>query len=76
MDEIAREVDPLATGAEGILVHPAAEMLPMMSDAEIDELAADIAANGCRRSSRTRQSAPASSPRAPMSIGWALPSMS
>src|SRR5262249_19363993 len=30
----------------GFLVHPAAEMLPMMSDPEIDELAADIQANG------------------------------
>ena len=27
-------------------VHPAADMLPMMSDAELDDLAADIKANG------------------------------
>jgi len=31
---------------EGIVVHPVAAMLPMMRDAEIDELAADIKENG------------------------------
>jgi hypothetical protein len=35
----------LADGTE-ITVHPAAEMFPMMDDAELDELAADIERNG------------------------------
>ena len=32
-----------------IKVHPAADMFPMMSDDELDELAADIAKNGLRQ---------------------------
>jgi hypothetical protein len=31
---------------DGIRVHPAADLFPMMSDAELDDLAADIAKNG------------------------------
>jgi hypothetical protein len=33
----------------GIKVHPAADLLPMMTDAELDELAADIAKNGVQQ---------------------------
>src|SRR5438045_1950803 len=32
-----------------IKVHPAADLFPMMSDAELDELAADIAKNGVQQ---------------------------
>jgi hypothetical protein len=34
----------------GVKVHPAADGFPMMSDAELDELAADIAKNGLQQS--------------------------
>jgi hypothetical protein len=34
---------------DDIKVHPAADLFPMMSDAELDELAADIATNGLHR---------------------------
>jgi hypothetical protein len=33
-------------GAREVRVHPAADLFPMMADAELDELAADIAKNG------------------------------
>src|SRR5205823_732371 len=38
----------LATG-DTVKVHPAAALFPMMSDAELDALAADIAANGVQQ---------------------------
>ena len=38
-----------ANWRDGIKVHPAADLFPMMSDAELDELAADIAKNGVQQ---------------------------
>src|SRR5688572_24079499 len=38
-----------ASWRDRIEIHPAAELFPMLSEAELDELAADIAANGLRQ---------------------------
>lgn len=37
------------TWRDGLKVHPAAELLPMMTEAELDELAADIAEHGLQQ---------------------------
>jgi hypothetical protein len=39
-------VDPMEAFWRDPVVHPAAEALPMTSDAELDELAADIKTHG------------------------------
>ena len=57
-------VSPEAEGW-GYPVHPGAAKLPMMSDAELDELAADIKANGLRWRPTSRSATPTHCARSP-----------
>ena len=54
-----------AQGIYGYPVDPGAAKLPMMSDAELDELAADIKANGLRWRPTSRSATPTHCARSP-----------
>jgi hypothetical protein len=53
-----------------VRIHPAAGLFPMMSDAELDELAADIAKNGLRHDGRAEHAARAILPLGPGEPRW------